>query len=502
MNIMEWIEYVALFYNREREAVRIVNDMKARYDCIVSFVRRQPEVRVLYATLSTTSNQIRCGFTIATWHKRMIEDIGGKVLDAYPGFNSNGPCNMTAFREVANTADVWLFPANNFQEGRYGSSWSVMWNISAEIQDVAPFRNNRTFDSNGNHFRDYFASRMVELDVELEDLVQVFHPVLNYSHDRVWWMNVRTETDPGRPTVDQCACKYGPQPLKADACPGNPATAPGRSQKPQSDYGCNGELAASVCDAQSNAITCGRTTTVTATATMTATQAATATMTTTIAQPTPVSLVSRVVQGTLGTVVTTTDIMSFVQDTKVQSAFAAALAEACGISASYVQVDLAASQLKGRRLAQIANIVAMYTIMLPASAPAELTTLAVTRKLQQEPTASLASRITTALASGGFPASATSVEVVMVAVSIAQAEVFPKLAGESADTSDDSDFKALGLGLGLGIPLLLACSVLLLFASRCQWKPRRGQPGAMDDLSKPGLMNGSVVVVGAPADTP
>eukprot|EP00931_Biecheleriopsis_adriatica_P030680 TRINITY_DN18064_c0_g1_i2.p1 TRINITY_DN18064_c0_g1~~TRINITY_DN18064_c0_g1_i2.p1 ORF type:complete len:504 (-),score=76.87 TRINITY_DN18064_c0_g1_i2:86-1597(-) len=252
---MGWIEYVSLFFNREREASRMVAEMKTRYDCVVSYLSSQPTVRVLYASFSYRAGIVKCSFSDSTWHKRMIEEAGGEVIGAYPGFDSSGPCDMNAFRDHAETADVWLYKSNNFQEGRYGSTWSVMWNISSEIKNVAPYRNGRTFDPNGNHFRDFWSSRVVQLDVELEDLVAILHPDLNYAHERAYWLDVKKEVDPGRPNPDSCMCKYGAQQLKADACPGDAATAP---QQPQSDYGCDGKLAASVCNAHSMGVAkCG-----------------------------------------------------------------------------------------------------------------------------------------------------------------------------------------------------------------------------------------------------
>jgi len=246
---MGWIEYVSLFFNREREASRMVGEMKARYDCIVSYVRLQPPVRVLYSSFSYRGGVVKCSFSDSTWHQAMISHAGGEVIGAYPGYDSSGPCDMAAFREHAETADVWLYKSNNFQEGRYGSTWSVMWNFSSEVAGVKAYSNGRTFDPNGNHFRDFWSSRVVQLDVELEDLVVILHPGLNYKHERVYWLDVKKEVDPGRPVPDSCTCKYGAQQLKADACPGNPATAPQGNLQPDSDYGCNGELAASVCNA-------------------------------------------------------------------------------------------------------------------------------------------------------------------------------------------------------------------------------------------------------------
>lgn len=247
---MDWIEYVSLFFNREREASRMVGEMKARYDCIVSYVRLEPHVRVLYSSFSYRNGIVKCSFSDSSWHSRMIREVGGEIIGEYPGFDSSGPCNMTAFREHANTADVWFYKSNNFQEGRYGSTWSVMWNMSSEIADIAPYKNSRTFDPNGNHFRDFWSSRIVQLDVELEDLVVILHPGLNYQHERTYWLNVRTEVDPGRPDPNSCACKYGAYQLRADACPGNPFSAPQGNLVPTSEYGCNGENAASFCNAQ------------------------------------------------------------------------------------------------------------------------------------------------------------------------------------------------------------------------------------------------------------
>lgn len=255
---MGWIEYVALFFNREKEAARMVSGMKSRYDCIVSYVRLEPVVKVLYSSFSYRNGIVKCSFSDSTWHNRMIQEAGGQVIGAYTGYDSSSACDMTAFKEHAKTADVWLYKSNNFQEGRYGSTWSVMWNMSTEIADIVPFQNGRTFDPNGNHFRDFWSSRVVQLDVELEDLVVVLHPGLNYAHQRTYWLNVKDETDPGRPDPNTCSCKYGAYPLRADACPGNPASVPQGNLQPKSDYGCNGELAVSSCNAHPMGISvCG-----------------------------------------------------------------------------------------------------------------------------------------------------------------------------------------------------------------------------------------------------
>jgi len=224
----------------------------------VSHVSLQPVVRVLYSSFSYRSGVVKCSFSDSTWHRRMVTQAGGEVIGEYPGYDSSGPCNMTAFREHAETADVWLYKSNNFQEGRYGSTWSVMWNLSSEVADVAPYRNGRTFDPNGNHFRDFWSSRVVQLDVELEDLVVILHPGFNYAHTRVYWLDVKREVDPGRPIPDSCVCKNGALQLKADACPGDPATAPQGNPQPQSDLGCDGELANSTCNAHPmGVVVCG-----------------------------------------------------------------------------------------------------------------------------------------------------------------------------------------------------------------------------------------------------
>jgi len=246
---MDWIEYVSLFFNREKESSRMVGEMKARYDCIVSYVRLEPHVKVLYSSFSLSGGVVKCSFSDSTWHRRMIQEVGGEIIGEYPGYDSSGPCDMTAFREHAKTADVWLYKSNNFQEGRYGSTWSVMWNFSSEIADIPAYKNARTFDPNGNHFRDFWSSRIVQLDVELEDLVVILHPGINYNHERTYWLNVKTEVDPGRPDPNTCACKYGAYQLRADACPGNPFSAPQGNLVPKSDYGCDGELGNPLCDA-------------------------------------------------------------------------------------------------------------------------------------------------------------------------------------------------------------------------------------------------------------
>jgi len=271
---MGWIEYVSLFFNREKEASRMVAEMKSRYDCIVSYIRLQPAVKVLYMSFSYRGGIVKCSFSDSTWHRRMIQEVGGELIGEYPGYDSSAACDMDAFRKHAETADVWLYKSNNFQEGRYGSSWSVMWNISNEIKDIAAYKNGRTFDPNGNHFRDFWSSRVVQLDVELEDLVAILHPSINYKHERTYWLDVKDEKDPGRPDPKSCSCKYGAYQLRADACPGNPASVPYENLQPKSDYGCNNELADAMCNAHPMGVSvCGATKKTTAAPTEKATEA-------------------------------------------------------------------------------------------------------------------------------------------------------------------------------------------------------------------------------------
>ena len=171
----EYVEYVGLYFNREKEAAQAIARIVANWLCTKEAVRAlaKPSVKVLWAhywAFATCSNGGNGGWSVAaegTWYSEIVETAGGELI--VPGSaadcESDGvPYLSTAqLLEVGGDADVFI-SSRPFPE-------------AVDVSSLPAYQDGRVFDNQGpNGANDWFERRVVEPDALLQDMAVAFYP--------------------------------------------------------------------------------------------------------------------------------------------------------------------------------------------------------------------------------------------------------------------------------------------------------------------------------------
>lgn len=186
----EWVEYLALFYNKEKAVKEIVTAIDGRYNCNKKkgkVVTTKP--KVLWA------NYYGDGWSVGkcpNYYCEIIADAGGEMITSFPasGSANYGYMNDTEFLAHAKDADVWIYPGNNFYHGvdPYGSA-GIVDGPSAKttvLNQIKAFQNNKVYDSLRGGLYDWFEGRISQPDIVLLDMLSIVQPSVTTGHTRLW----------------------------------------------------------------------------------------------------------------------------------------------------------------------------------------------------------------------------------------------------------------------------------------------------------------------------
>jgi iron complex transport system substrate-binding protein len=183
----EWLKFMALFVNEERQAQQLYGAMKARYQALRSRATGQPDAD---RPLVMTGRSTRGTFTIAggqSYVAALIKDAGGRYAWADNTAAGSTTVDLEAQFQRAARADVWI----------NGGGWR---NVAAMLDDepryaaFKAYRDRRVWvyerrltPEGGN---DYWSRSVTHPDLVLADLVKIFHPELVQDHRFEWYMKV------------------------------------------------------------------------------------------------------------------------------------------------------------------------------------------------------------------------------------------------------------------------------------------------------------------------
>ena len=217
----EWLEYFALFFNREAAAVSHVAQVDSRYGATAAAVAAiapaagsRPKVLWAYYYFGWYAG------SCPNYYCAVVESAGGDWLQMPDGApNSWGGFDALtddAFFAAAAEADVWLFP--DMWESKVAASGSGV-NMT-RIAALPAYANGRVYDftmnsAYGPEANDWFESRMAEPDFFLKDLAAIITPAgVSATYERTWWRDVLTESPRAAGT---CADPAAPLELWADS---------------------------------------------------------------------------------------------------------------------------------------------------------------------------------------------------------------------------------------------------------------------------------------------
>jgi iron complex transport system substrate-binding protein len=183
----EWVKYMALFLNDERNAQASYSTMKAHYRTLSDRANARPESE---RPLVMTGRSTRGLFTIAggrSYVAALIKDAGGRYAWADNTAVGSASVDLEAQIHRAANADVWI----------NGGGWASLQEMLDDEPRYVAFKAYRqgqvwTYErrQKPNGANDYWSRSVTHPDVVLADLVKVFHPRLAPEHAFEWYMPV------------------------------------------------------------------------------------------------------------------------------------------------------------------------------------------------------------------------------------------------------------------------------------------------------------------------
>jgi len=224
LNRAEWIEFFALFFNKEYEASVLYDRTVSRYNCHKRAAQRRRTNEVVawiaeYDFLTPTQYII----STSAYKKQFTQDAGGVLFEP----------STTTFTDKASflsaIADVDVIIDEDFVQDtsmatletfctKYGvspcdSSSSLKFMQTEDVWRIDGLKSNNATGGN-----DWFESSIPEPDVVLEDLINALDPSINPSHNRTWLRNVNNNE---AVVVESATCANvnATRVSRADACP-------------------------------------------------------------------------------------------------------------------------------------------------------------------------------------------------------------------------------------------------------------------------------------------
>ena len=184
----EWMKFIALFFNREADAVEEFDAVAAEYQ----------RVAELTASLSQRPTVLLGSVYNGTWYvagansymATLLADAGAAYLWADEGDVGALPLSFESVYAIAADAEFWLNPDNSF--------WFSVGDVVASDPRYADFEalergqlfnNNANVNENGGNA--YYEEGAAHPERVLKDLVRILHPHLLPDHELVFFRQIR-----------------------------------------------------------------------------------------------------------------------------------------------------------------------------------------------------------------------------------------------------------------------------------------------------------------------
>lgn len=182
----EWIKFISLFYNKEKQANQIFDKTAEAYTELAEKAGN-PEDRpgVLVNSPYQGTWWVPGG---NSFQARFIKDAGGAYIWGEDDSEGALMLDIEAVYEKAADADVWINPG----------MWSSLEEAKAEDERFAEFKaykereiynNNRMENKNGGNA--YWEFGLAEPHIVLADLIKIFHPDLVPDHEFVYYHRLK-----------------------------------------------------------------------------------------------------------------------------------------------------------------------------------------------------------------------------------------------------------------------------------------------------------------------
>ncbi len=183
----EWLKYMALFLNEERNAQHLFADVKGRYRALSARAIAIPadQQPTVMAGRGTHGDFVIAGGR--SYAAALVRDAGGRYVWSDDTATGSVTLDLEAQLKRAGNADIWI----------NGGGWA---NRAAMVKDeprYGLFKAYRTGQVwvyeravNAAGANDYWSGAVSHPDLVLADLVKILHPALVPNHQFHWYMPV------------------------------------------------------------------------------------------------------------------------------------------------------------------------------------------------------------------------------------------------------------------------------------------------------------------------
>jgi iron complex transport system substrate-binding protein len=170
----EWIKFMAVFFNKEKQAEALFDDIVQKYNAYSARVKNMPLSKrptVFGGTLWRGTWFMAGGKTYAA---QLIADAGGRYLWAEDDSHQSLSLDFEVVFEKAQGADFWIAMSNDWH------TLTDLENTDERYTAFNAFKTGQVFNANARMSarggNDYWERGLVEPHMLLADLVKIFHP--------------------------------------------------------------------------------------------------------------------------------------------------------------------------------------------------------------------------------------------------------------------------------------------------------------------------------------
>lgn len=178
----EWVKYISLFFNKEKEANAYFSNVSALYN----------ELKSKTASVENKPTVMSGDTWEGIWYTpggnsfvaQYLEDAGAIYFMSEDNHTASVPLDYEVVFDKGKDADYWIS----------SGMWDTLDEVVAEDPVYAQFKAVKDGNMYTNYFRvnehggnDYYESGLVRPEVVLADLVRIFHPELVPEHDLVYF---------------------------------------------------------------------------------------------------------------------------------------------------------------------------------------------------------------------------------------------------------------------------------------------------------------------------
>jgi iron complex transport system substrate-binding protein len=183
---MEWVKFVAAFFELEDKAFTRFDSVSNNYSRLVSLTKNISVKPRVILGLPWRGTWYISGKN--SYIARVIKDAGGEYLWSDLDYKDSQPLSLESVFEKAFMADFWLNTGdvNNISD---------IIKVDERFKELPPLKKGKVYNNNNkiNKFggNAYYSTGVVEPDIVLSDIIYILHPEILPDHDLEYYKRIK-----------------------------------------------------------------------------------------------------------------------------------------------------------------------------------------------------------------------------------------------------------------------------------------------------------------------